>query len=104
MQEMGRGVTSIAGTGMFTGKTHSLLLCALTITEIPHIKVLVAEADPKAFVVVIPAQEVLGMGFMPLKENGIMSCPPPFKERLEVNHVTINKIRHAHYRLRDLPG
>jgi hypothetical protein len=69
MQEMRRGVTSLAGTGMFTGKTHSLLLCALTVTEIPHIKALVAEADPKAFVVVIPAQEVLGYGFLPLQES-----------------------------------
>jgi uncharacterized membrane protein len=69
MKDMGRGVTALAGTGMFTGKTHSLLLCALTITEIPHIKALVAEADPKAFVVVIPAQEVLGMGFLPLEVN-----------------------------------
>ena len=70
MQEMGRGVTSLASTGMFTGQSHSLLLCALTVTEIPHIKALVAEVDPKAFVIVIPAQEVLGMGFMPLHENG----------------------------------
>jgi uncharacterized membrane protein len=69
IQEMGRGVTSLAGTGMFTGKSHSLLLCALTVTEIPHIKALAAELDPKAFVIVIPAQEVLGMGFMPLQEN-----------------------------------
>ena len=69
MQEMGRGVTSLAGTGMFTGKTHSLLLSAMTVTEIPHIKALVAELDPKAFVVVIPAQEVLGYGFMPLQES-----------------------------------
>lgn len=70
IQEMGRGVTSLAGKGMFTGQSHSLLLCALTVTEIPQIKALVAEVDPKAFVVVIPAQEVLGMGFMPLQGNG----------------------------------
>ena len=69
MQEMGRGVTSITSTGMFTGHTHSLLLSAMTVTEIPHIKALVAEVDPKAFVVVIPAQEVLGFGFMPLQDN-----------------------------------
>jgi len=69
LQEMGRGVTSLAGTGMFTGKTHSILLCALTVTEIPQIKALVAEIDSRAFVVVIPAQEVLGLGFMPLQEN-----------------------------------
>ena len=69
IQEMGRGVTSFPGTGMFTGKTHAILMCALTVTEIPHIKALVAEADPKAFVIVVPAQEVLGYGFMPLQES-----------------------------------
>jgi len=69
MQEMKRGVTALAGTGMFTGESHSLLLSAMTVTEIPHIKALVAEVDPKAFVVVIPAQEVLGYGFMPLQEK-----------------------------------
>ena len=75
MQDMGRGVTSIPGTGMYTGKTHSILMCALTVTEIPQIKALVAEVDPKAFVVVMPAQEVLGYGFMPLQDERLERYP-----------------------------
>lgn len=66
LKDMGRGVTAIPGTGMYTGKTHSILMCALTVTEIPQIKDLVAQVDPNAFVVVMPAQEVLGRGFVPL--------------------------------------
>jgi uncharacterized membrane protein len=66
LKDMQRGVTSIPGTGMYTGKTHAILMCALTVTEVPQIKDLVAQVDPNAFVVVMPAQEILGRGFMPL--------------------------------------
>jgi uncharacterized membrane-anchored protein YitT (DUF2179 family) len=63
---MRRGVTSLTGKGMFTGENHPILLCALTVTEVPQLKELVAEVDPKAFVIVMPATEVLGFGFQPL--------------------------------------
>lgn len=69
LKDMKRGVTAIAGTGMFTGKAHTILMCALTVTEVPQIKALVASEDPQAFVIVTPAQEVFGVGFMPLKDE-----------------------------------
>jgi len=69
LKDMGRGVTSLPGTGMYTGRTHSTMLCALTITEVHQLKALVAELDPEAFVMVIPAQEVFGHGFVPLQEE-----------------------------------
>jgi hypothetical protein len=69
LKDMGRGVTAIPGTGMYTGKEHSILMCALTVTEIPQIKDLAAQVDPNAFVIVMPAQEVLGRGFMPLQDD-----------------------------------
>jgi uncharacterized membrane protein len=65
--EMRRGVTSLSGTGMYTGKAHAVLLCALTATEVNNLKFLVNSADPNAFVIVSPAQEVLGRGFLPLQ-------------------------------------
>jgi len=67
LEEMRRGATVISGKGAFTGEKHSVLMCALTVTEIPQLKALVSEADPDAFVVVIPAQSVFGKGFMPLE-------------------------------------
>ena len=67
LNEMKRGVTSLEGVGMYTGKPHSVLMCALTITEVAHLKALVSKTDPNAFVIVSPAQEVLGRGFIPLK-------------------------------------
>ena len=69
LKDMRRGVTAIPGTGMYTGKDHSILMCAVTVTEIPQVKDLVAQVDPDAFVVVMPAKEVLGKGFMPLHEE-----------------------------------
>ena len=69
LSNMKRGVTSLFGTGMFTGQMHSVLLCALTVTEVGRLRSLVSEVDPKAFVIVSPAQEVLGSGFVPLREE-----------------------------------
>jgi uncharacterized membrane protein/uncharacterized protein YaaQ len=69
LKDMNRGVTALSGTGMFTGQAHAVLMCALTLTEVPHLKHLVSEVDPKAFVIVSPAQEIFGSGFMPLEEE-----------------------------------
>jgi uncharacterized membrane protein len=69
LKEMHRGVTSMKGVGMYTTEPHNVLLCALTITEIPQLKALVKEADSNAFVIVSPAHDVLGKGFSSLKEE-----------------------------------
>jgi len=39
----------------------------LTVTEVNYLKNLVRQEDSNAFVIVTPAQEILGRGFMPLK-------------------------------------
>ena len=46
-----------------------MLMVALTITEVPQLKALVADVAPKAFVIVVPAKSVFGSGFMPLEEE-----------------------------------
>lgn len=69
LSEMRRGVTELSGTGMYTDRHHPVLLCALTVTEVQHLKAVVHAEDPNAFVVVLPAQEVLGSGFQPLRES-----------------------------------
>lgn len=66
--DLGRGVTAIPGKGMYTGSERSILLCALTVTEVHNLKSSVAKEDPQAFVIVSPAQEILGRGFNPLEE------------------------------------
>jgi hypothetical protein len=67
--EMRRGLTALPGTGMYTGKAHSVLMCALTVTEVNHLKSLVSQEDPRAFMIVSPVQEVLGGGFAPLEPD-----------------------------------
>jgi uncharacterized membrane protein len=68
LKEMKRGVTALHGQGMYTQQAREVLMVALTVTEMAHLKTLVKAQDPNAFVVVAPAQEVLGRGFQPLNE------------------------------------
>jgi uncharacterized membrane-anchored protein YitT (DUF2179 family) len=54
---------------MYTGQSHSVLLCAATVTEVGQLKSLVRSQDQNAFVIVMPAKEptvVFGKGFSSL--------------------------------------
>ncbi|WP_420643649.1 DUF2270 domain-containing protein [Candidatus Leptofilum sp.] len=67
MKELGRGVTLINATGMYTGKEHGVLMCALESRQKAALKRLVAQTDPDAFVILTPAEDVRGGGFRPLE-------------------------------------
>ncbi len=67
LKYMRRGVTALQGTGMYTHQPHTVLMSAMTVTEVPQLKALVRETDPQAFVIVTPVHEVLGLGFVPLE-------------------------------------
>jgi uncharacterized membrane protein len=69
LKDMNRGVTSLAGKGMYTGHQHEILMCALTVTEVNQLKHLVQEEDDSAFVIVSPVKEILGKGFSPLEST-----------------------------------
>lgn len=69
LKDMRRGATIVDGKGAYSGQPHSVLMVALTVTEISQLKALVAQVDPQAFVIVSPAQSVYGGGFSPLKEE-----------------------------------
>jgi uncharacterized membrane protein len=69
LSDLGRGVTALAGKGMYTGQERSVLICALTVTEVHNLKFAVNSEDPNAFVVVSAAQEILGRGFNPLGDE-----------------------------------
>jgi uncharacterized membrane protein len=68
LKEMRRGVTALHGKGMYSQQDREVLMIALTVTETNRLKALVREIDPNAFIIVSPAQEVLGRGFQPLAE------------------------------------
>ena len=62
MEQLGRGVTALQGTGMFTGNERQVLFVIVTRSEIAAIKEMVRDIDPRAFVV-SDVREVLGEGF-----------------------------------------
>ena len=67
MNELVRGVTMWAGTGMYSGEARTILFCAVSRGEVHQLKSIIHEADPAAFVVIGQAHEALGEGFRPLK-------------------------------------
>lgn len=66
-QEMKRGATSLSGTGIHSDENHNVLMCAITTTEVDHLKQLISRIDPGAFVMLSGAQKVYGDGFVPLQ-------------------------------------
>lgn len=66
MHDLARGVTSLAGTGMYTGEQHSVLLCAIAPAEVAKLKNIVRDCDSEAFVIITAAYDVMGRGFRPL--------------------------------------
>jgi uncharacterized membrane protein len=69
IREMNRGATALHGRGMYLKQERDVLLVALTVTEIEQLKVIVREEDAHAFISLIPANEIVGEGFVPLKED-----------------------------------
>ncbi len=67
MRERKRGVTALHGMGMHSQLDREVLMIAATVHEMPAIKSIVKSEDEHAFVIVMPAQEVLGEGFQPLE-------------------------------------
>lgn len=68
MEQLERGVTSLDGRGMYTRQGKEVLLVIVSRMEIAAVKRIVAENDPKAFVVIHDVHEVLGEGFRMLTE------------------------------------
>lgn len=59
----GRGVTRLEGRGGYTGQPRPLLLSLLEPRQVVQLKTFLREEDPKAFVSICDASEVLGEGF-----------------------------------------
>lgn len=71
LMDMELGATIISGKGAFTGNAKNVLLCAARPNKIARIKAAVMELDPKGFVMVTDAKEVLGEGFGEYREDGL---------------------------------
>ena len=64
IEDMDRGVTGISAKGMYSGNDKLMLFCVVGKKELVHLKELVDEIDPNAFVIVGDAREVHGEGFI----------------------------------------
>ena len=63
MDRLDRGVTGISATGMYSNKDKKMLFCVVSKKEIIELTSIVSEIDPKAFIIVSDAREVMGEGF-----------------------------------------
>lgn len=63
MAELDRGVTFLQGRGGYTGKSREMLLCVVDTSQVTELKELIYQHDPKSFMIVADAHEVLGEGF-----------------------------------------
>ena len=59
----GKGVTRLEGRGVYTGQPRPVLLSLLEPRHVVELKKFLQEKDPKAFVSICDATEVLGQGF-----------------------------------------
>ena len=63
MQQMDRGITSLYGKGMYTGRERDVLFCICTARDIVMLKDIVKKYDENAFFVVSQVTEAMGEGF-----------------------------------------
>lgn len=63
LHDLGRGVTALHGTGMFTRTEREVLFVIVSRHEIAALKEITRKLDPLAFVVISDVHEVLGEGF-----------------------------------------
>lgn len=63
LAELDRGATYLEGAGAYTGERRGVLLVVVSQAQVTHLKNIAHDVDPRAFIVVGSASEVLGEGF-----------------------------------------
>ena len=58
-----KGTTGVFGKGMYTNENKLILLCAASRGEVAKVKQIAKKIDPKSFVIIANAREVMGLGF-----------------------------------------
>lgn len=61
-----RGGTFLEGSGMYSGEHKDMIYTVLPKSQISTLKEVVHQVDPKAFMTLLPAYEILGEGFRSL--------------------------------------
>ena len=60
MEDLGRGVTAWEGEGVYTGEGTHVLVTVISKYEEPHLRELIAEHDPHAFMIISDNTRVVG--------------------------------------------
>ncbi len=69
INDLNRGGTYIHGTGMYNGSKKTIIFTVVNRREMAMLQEYIHEIDPKAFLTVLDANEILGSGFKSLKEK-----------------------------------
>ena len=69
LEKLGRGVTQLEARGGYSEMARPALYVVVYRTQVTQLKHIIASVDPRAFVVVSEAHEVLGEGFRSVVEN-----------------------------------
>ncbi len=67
--DLNRGGTFLKGEGMFAGGEKTIIYTNVNRRELAILQEYIHEIDPRAFMTVINANEVLGRGFRSLREK-----------------------------------
>ncbi len=62
-RELDRGATLLNGEGSYSGEPMKIVLCAIKRRQIADLRKIAREIDPRSFVIIMDAHEVLGDGF-----------------------------------------
>lgn len=69
LKDLKRGGTILNGNGMYNGQQKSVIFTVVSRRELAILKDFIHRIDPKAFLTVINANEILGEGFKSIKEE-----------------------------------
>ena len=71
IQDLHRGITLLQGHGAWSGDVKQVIMVAVKSRQIILLKQMVKDIDPKAFIIVCSAHEVLGSGFHFYQKNDL---------------------------------
>lgn len=63
MKNLHRGVTFLYGEGAYTKQERKVLYCIVSLSQLPHLKLIVRSTDESAFISILDVSEVQGKGF-----------------------------------------
>ena len=62
-EQVGKGTTGLYGKGMYTDENKLVLICAAARGDVAKVKNVAKKIDPKSFIIIANAREVVGLGF-----------------------------------------